>query len=135
LIVLDASALMDFLLERGGHGDWVAKQLLEADSIHAPHLIDVEIASAVRKRESAGTISPRRGRETLEDLAATPLMRYPTTPLLGRIWELRSNLTAYDANYVALAEALNVPLVTTDLHLAEAPGHRARIEVYPGSPT
>jgi len=132
LIVLDASALVDVLLERGAPGDWVARRLLEADSVHAPHLIDIEVASVLRRRAAGGAISPRRGREALEDLASIPLTRYPATPLLERIWELRSNLTAYDANYVALAEALAAPLVTMDARLGSAPGHRTQVDVFPG---
>ncbi len=134
MIVLDASAAVDVLLERGARGDWVARRLLRADSVHAPHLIDIEVASVVRRRVSRRAISARRGREALQELAAFPMTRYPATPLLERIWELRSNSTAYDANYVALAEALEAPLVTMDARLASTPGHRARVDVFRAEP-
>ncbi len=76
-------------------------------------------------------MSHERGAEALEDLASARISKYPHTPLVARIWELRGNLTAYDAAYVALAEVLDAPLVTTDGRLAQAPGHRARVESYP----
>jgi predicted nucleic acid-binding protein len=99
------------------------------ESLHAPHLIDVEIAQTLRRYASGGTLTAARGREALDDLGDFPLRRYPHLPLLPRVWELRSNLTAYDAAYVALAEALEAPLLTADRRLASAPGKRARIEI------
>lgn len=130
MIVLDASALADFLLVRGARGEWAGARILLADSLHAPHLIDVEVASVVRRRALAREISARRGRLALADLADLRLTRYPATPFLERIWELRANLTVYDASYVALAEALEAPLVTTDGRIASAPGHAAVVEAF-----
>jgi predicted nucleic acid-binding protein len=99
------------------------------ETLHAPHLIDVEIAQVVRRYAAAGEIDGERGRAALTDLADLRLLRYPHDLLLPRIWNLRHNLTAYDAAYVALAEALDAPLVTRDRRLAAAAGHRARIEL------
>lgn len=130
MIVLDASAAVDLLLERL-RGAWVAARIATEPSLHAPHLLDLEVASTLRKRERLGEIPAARGAAALADLSALPLTRYPTTALLSRIWQLRGTLTPYDAAYVALAEALDAPLVTTDDCLARSTGHRARIEAFP----
>lgn len=131
MIVLDASAAADFLLPREPQASWIEDRLLRpGESLHAPHLIDVEVASTLRRRVFRGEISHRSARLILRDLADLDMTRYPHVGLLERVWELRANLTAADAAYVALAEALDAPLVTTDATLARAPGHRARIETY-----
>jgi predicted nucleic acid-binding protein len=131
VIVLDASAAIDLLLELEPRLDWVETHV-SGGSIHAPSLIDLEVASAMRKLVRAGVIESRRAEIALADLVALPLARYPSTRLLARIWELRANVTPYDAAYVALAEALEAPLVTTDDRLARTAGHRAQIESFPG---
>lgn len=97
--------------------------------MHAPHLLDVEIAQVLRRYALAGALGAERGLEALEDLADFPIARYPHQPFLFRVWELRNNVTAYDAAYIALAEALDGTLVTRDAKLASAAGHRARIEL------
>lgn len=97
--------------------------------LHAPHLLDVEAAQVIRRYAANGEIDSARGRLALADLADFPLRRYPHDFLLPRIWDLRNNLTAYDAAYVALAEALDAPLLTRDRRLAAAAGHRAQIEL------
>ena len=132
MIVLDASAALDLLLERGDRGEWVARRVATEGVVVAPHLIDLEVASAVRRRELAGEIGAARGRVALEDFASMPLRRYPATALLSRVWQLRRTLTAYDAAYVALAEALDAPIVTMDEHLGRSSGHGATIETYGG---
>ncbi len=99
------------------------------ETLHAPHLLDVEVLQVVRRLEAAGTLPPGRGRDALRDLRDLRLVRYPHETLLDRAWALRKNLGAYDAMYVALAEGLDAPLVTTDRKLAAAPGHRARIKL------
>jgi len=95
----------------------------------APHLIDVEVAQVLRRYNAAGEMNDGRCREAFEDLAGMRLVRYAHDSLLPRVWELRHNFTAYDAVYLALAEALEVPLVTRDSALASAPGHQAMVEL------
>lgn len=130
MIVVDASAILELLL-RTATGQRVEDRLLtRRESLHAPHLIDVEVAQVLRRYEGGGALSPERGEEALADLADLPLQRYPHDVLLLRIWELRRNVTAYDATYLALAEALRAPLVTCDAKLATAPGHRVKVEVF-----
>ena len=99
------------------------------DDLHAPHLFDVEVVQALRCLVRAGEVRPDRAEEAIEDLGMLAILRHLHVDLLGRAWELRDNLTAYDAVYVALAEALDAPLVTCDGPLGAAPGHDARIEV------
>jgi predicted nucleic acid-binding protein len=94
-----------------------------------PHLIDAEAAHALRRHATAGAISADRGRDLLADFVDIPMQRHPHDWLLPRVWELRHNLTAYDAIYIALAEALDAPLVTRDQRLATAPGHHAKVEL------
>jgi predicted nucleic acid-binding protein len=129
VIVVDASALLEVLL-RTPAAARVEQRLFDAPQTqHAPHLLDVEVAQVVRRYAARGEIDGERGRAALVDLADFPLRRYPHGFLLPRIWELRHNLTAYDAAYVALAEALDAPLLTRDQRLAAAAGHQARIEL------
>ena len=129
MIVVDASALLEALL-RTPAADAVERRLFDArQTLHAPHLLDVEVAQVIRRYTTAGAIDAERGRAALADLADLPLHRYPHDFLLQRVWELRNNLTAYDAVYVALAEALDAPLLTRDQRLAAAPGHHAKVEL------
>ena len=97
--------------------------------MHAPHLFDVEVAQVIRRYAANGEIDGARGRAALTDLADLPLRRYPHDFLLPRIWDLRNNLTAYDAAYVAFAEALDAPLLTRDRRLANAAGDHARVQL------
>lgn len=99
------------------------------ETLHAPHLLDVEVAQVVRRYWRAGELTAARGEEALHDLADLPIQRYPHEPLLGRIWQLRSNVTAYDAAYIALAEGLAAGLLTLDKALARVPGVRVAVEV------
>ena len=129
MIVVDASAMLETLLRRQAAAT-VEKLLFEPfQTLHAPHLLDVEVAQVVRRFAANREIDAERGRAALADLADFPLRRYPHDFLLPRVWDLRNNLTAYDAMYVALAEVLDVPLLTRDKRLAAAPGHHARIEL------
>ena len=129
MIVVDASALLEVLLQTP-EAQVVGRRLFRpGETLMAPHLIDVEVAQVVRRYNSAGEIDDVRGREALADLLDMPLTRYPHGFLLHRVWELRHNVTAYDAVYVALAEAMEIPLVTRDAALASAPGHGATIEL------
>ena len=98
-------------------------------TLHAPHLIDVEVAQTLRRYATTGEIDPERCRAALADLTDFPMSRYPHDFLLPRVWDLRHNLTAHDAVYVALAEALDAALLTRDRWLAAAPGHSAQGEL------
>ncbi len=129
MIVVDASAMLEVLL-RTPAALPIEERLFEGgETLHAPHLIDLEVVQVLRRYAAAGEISAERAREALDDLAAFRLRRWAHEPLTLRIWGLRQNLTAYDAAYVALAEALGAPLLTRDRRLASAPGIRARVEV------
>lgn len=129
MIVVDASAMLEALL-RTPAAKAVEKWLFDPrQTLHAPHLLDIEVAQVIRRYSANGEIDSERGRAALADLADLPLHRYPHDFLLPRIWDLRNNLTAYDAAYVALAEALDAPLLTRDRRLAAAAGHHARVEL------
>ncbi len=129
MIVVDASALIELLLPTK-NAVTVAERLFDSGSpLAAPHLIDVETAHALRRCARFGEIDHRDGRKAMDDLADLPIRRYPHEILLPRVWDLRHNLTAYDAVYVALAEALDAPLVTRDRRLAGTAGHSAEIEL------
>ncbi len=129
MIVVDASAVLEVLLQTS-NTPAVEKRLYEAgQTLHAPHLIDIEVAQVLRRVAMAGRIDGDRGRMALSDFADLPMQRYPHELLMPRVWALRHNLTAYDAAYVALAELLDAPLLTRDGRIARATGHRARVEV------
>ena len=128
MIVVDASALLEVLLRTSSAKAVEDRLFAPRQTLHAPHLLDVEVAQVIRRYAVNGDIDGERGRAALVDLMDFPLQRYPHDFLLLRIWELRNNLTAYDAAYVALAEALEAPLLTRDRRLTAAAGHRARIE-------
>ncbi len=129
MIVVDASAIVELLL-RTGDADRVGERVLQpTETLHAPHLLDVEVAQVLRRYEARGELKRERGAQAIELLLRFPIARYPHDVLLPRIWRLRDRLTAYDATYVALAEALGAPLVTRDARLARASGHQARIEL------
>jgi predicted nucleic acid-binding protein len=128
LIILDASAALEWLLQTP-RGLRVGRRIFAAgESLHAPHLLDAELAQALRRYVAVHGLSVSRAEEALQDLTDLRIRRYPHTPFLRRIWALRNNLTSYDALYVALAEALDAPLLSCDGKLAASPGHRARIE-------
>jgi len=129
VIVLDASAAIEWLLQSPA-GIKIEKRLFSpSQSLHAPHLLDVEVAEVLRRYVREKFVAAQRGQEALEDLAALPLNRYPHDFLIPRVWELRGTLTAYDALYVALAELLDAPLLTCDSKVASASGHSASVEV------
>jgi predicted nucleic acid-binding protein len=131
LIVLDASAVVSILLDPGSDAEPIRERIESPrESVHVLHLLDVEVLNVLRRQTLRGVLAEERGVTALQDLKNINLARYPHPPLLGRIWNLRKNVTAYDAAYVALAEALDAPLVTRDARLAQAPGHRATVELF-----
>ncbi|MFQ5743421.1 MAG: type II toxin-antitoxin system VapC family toxin [Acidobacteriota bacterium] len=127
MIVLDASALLEVLLNRPPAEEILDRISGAGESLHVPHILDVEVLQVLRRYSLTGDLDPARGEEAVQDLLDFRLNRYPHEPLLPRVWELRHNLTAYDAVYVALAEALDAPLLTRDAKLASATGHAATI--------
>jgi predicted nucleic acid-binding protein len=128
VIVLDASVVVE-LLTSGPLADSLRHDLAgRSEPIIAPHLLDVEVASALRSLDAGRRVDSHRSGQLLAGLAALPAERYGHTPLLGRIWELRRNFTAYDAAYIALAEATGSVLCTSDEKLGQ--GHRARVKVF-----
>jgi predicted nucleic acid-binding protein len=129
VIVVDASAVVELLLGSPGGATVRARIQRPDESLHAPHLLDVEVASVLRRYQLSGELSAEEGREALADLTGLDIARYPHEPLLPRVWELRTSVTAYDAVYLALAEILEAPLLTLDRRLARARGHGARVEV------
>ena len=129
MIVVDASAVLEILLQTPVAAAVRDRLFARNESLHAPHLLDVEIAQVLRRYNAAGEMEDERARQALLDLLDFPLTRYPHDVLLPRVWELRHNISAYDAVYVALAEALAAPLITRDARLASSPGHQSSIEL------
>jgi len=130
MTVVDASALIAVLLLTPA-GIEVGERIFEPEeTLHAPHLLDLEVAQVLRRYCLSGDLDGDRASQALDDLANLRLVRYPHDEFLPRVWELRHNVTAYDAVYLALAEALSAPLVTRDRRLASAPGHEACVELF-----
>ncbi len=130
MIVLDASATVDWLLQTSA-GLRIEHRIYSAkESLHAPHLLDIEVAQVLRRLVREGALPANRADEAVQDLLDLQLTRYPHFALLPRIWQLRNNLSAYDAAYVGLAEKLRAPLITRDRRLAAAPGHVAIVELF-----
>lgn len=127
--MVDASAVLEVLLGFARSARIADRLFAPGESLHAPHVLDLEVAQVLRRFVLSRELAAGRGEEALEDLQDLPLTRYAHQPLMPRIWALRQNLTAYDAAYIALAEALDAPLVTRDAKLASAPGHAARVEI------
>ena len=128
MIVLDASAVVELLLDMS-LAPQIEARVGEDSSLHAPAVLDLEVTQTVRRVCVSGQVPAERGSQAIADLADLPVRRYPHLPLLARIWQLRGNVSAYDAAYIALAEALAAPLVTRDRRLAATRGHRATIEL------
>jgi predicted nucleic acid-binding protein len=129
VIVLDASAAIEWLF-RTSKGLKIDQRISPpSESLHAPHLLDLEVTQVLRRFVRDKAITEHRAQESLDDLADLRLRRYSHDFLLPRVWELRATLTAYDAVYVALAELLDAPLLSCDRRIASASGHRANVEV------
>ncbi len=128
MIVVDASVIVTAISDDGDDGDR-ARERLHGERLVAPYMIDLEVASALRRLDAAGNFVEGRARLALEDLRLLRMDRVPHEPLLVRCWELRNNLTVYDGAYIALAEMLEVVFLTADLKLAGASGPTCEIEV------
>lgn len=126
MIVLDASAAVAALLNAGRARRFVCEEV-----IHAPHLVDAEVFSALRRQTAGGALALGATRKVIDVWARLGITRYAAAPLLERVWELRDTVTTYDAMYVALAEALDCPLVTADARLSRAHGIRCAVTVIP----
>lgn len=129
MIVLDASAAIEWLEQRSPLAAEIERRLLDAGVINVPHLWFVEVSQVLRRHVRNGELPAARGSQLLDLAGQLPAHRHPHEPLGPRIWTLRENLTAYDATYVALSEALDATLVTTDSRIAQAPGHSATVEL------
>jgi len=130
VIVLDASAAIDWLLQTAA-GQRIEQRIYShQESLHAPHLLDLEVGQVLRRLVREDTVSAERAEQAIEDLLDLRITRYPHFVLLPRIWQLRHNLSAYDAAYVALAENLGARLLTRDARLASASGLTASIELF-----
>lgn len=129
MVVVDASAVLEALAAQRPAAGLMAR-LSEQEVLHAPHLIDVELLHGLRRMLQRGQAVAATVPEVRRDLADLAIVRHAHLPHADRVWELRDNLTAYDATYVALAEALRLPLVTCDAGIAGAPGHQATIELF-----
>jgi len=128
MLVVDASVLAPVVADAGGDGQRFRERLRD-EKVIGPDLLRVEVASVLRRHAGNGSLSAQQANAAIGDLLAFPITVYPTAALLRRVWELRPNVTAYDACYVALAEAVGFPLLTADWRLANAPGLRCSVEV------
>jgi len=129
MIVVDASVVVASLLSTGGAGARARERLRLDPDLQVPHLLDVEVTAALRRRVRLGQTDVEVATEVMADLADLAALRWDHEPLLRRVWELRENVTPYDAVYVVLAEMLDAPLVTSDARLSRAPGLNCRVEV------
>jgi predicted nucleic acid-binding protein len=129
VLIVDTSAVLAGLAASEPPAG-LLERLADAGDLHAPHLIDTEILHALRRMTIAGQLSEERADDARTDFAELALIRYPHHPLSDRVWQLRHNLTAYDATFIALAELLEAPLITCDARLASAPGHQAHVDLF-----
>lgn len=128
MLVVDASVIAPSIADGGQDGD-TCRARIRGQVLAAPDLLRLEVMSVFRRQLTNGTLTSKQAANALEDLLSLPLVIYPTAPLLRRGWELRDNATAYDSCYVALAEALDCPLVTAGKRLVNAPGTRCQFEI------
>ena len=129
-LVCDASAIVTVLLDSGEGGSWLARRLAGAE-LCAPGLLPFECANVIRRHELGELISSDQAAQAHADLIDLPMDLFPYETVAQRVWQLRRNLTSYDASYVALAEVLDAPLITLDRRLSDAPGITCRVEVAP----
>jgi predicted nucleic acid-binding protein len=128
VLVVDASVLAPAVADEGSDGQRM-RERLRGEVLVGPDLLHIEVVSVLRRHLGAGRLTKRQANAAIDDLLAIPLRVFPSAPLLRRVWDLKSNVTAYDASYVALAEAVDAPLLTADRRLANAPGIRCAVEV------
>ena len=126
--MVDASVFVRAVADDGSDGD-TARQAMATDELAAPEIIDLEVISSLRGLNRSGYLTNERSSQAMFELATAPIDRASHQPLISRIWELRHNVTAYDASYIALAEAWDAPLLTADRKLASAPGVRCEVEL------
>ena len=130
MIVLDASAAVDWLLQTSA-GQSIEKRIYSRnETLHAPHLLDLEVTQVLRRLALQGAVSERRADGAVRDLLDLRVTRYPHFVLLPRIWQLRHNFSAYDAAYIVLAEKIGAVLVTRDARLSAASAHAAHVELF-----
>jgi predicted nucleic acid-binding protein len=129
LIVVDASAVLEALLQTKLARRLMERMLEPSATLHAPHLLDIEVTHALRRLVQRGDLTVSRARQGLDDFSHLLIERHGHQLLTMRIWQLRESMTAYDGAYVALAEALDAPLLTCDVKLSHAHGHKARIDL------
>ena len=129
MIVLDASAVVDLLIKPAAETDELRARIRAASTVYGPHLLDTEVTNILRRHVLRGRMDQFSARRALRRLAVMRLRLWPHQPFIGRAFALRHQLTAYDAIYVAMAEATGATLLTRDARLARTAGHRARIEV------
>jgi predicted nucleic acid-binding protein len=130
VLVVDSSAVLA-ALTAGDPAVGLIERLAHDGDLHAPHLIDTEFLHALRRMTMTGELSEDRAADARTDFADLAVTRYPHQPLSDRVWQLRPNLTAYNATFIALAEALDTTLVTCDARLTTAPSHQAKVELFP----
>lgn len=130
MIVLDASAAIDWLLQTPAGQKIEQRIYTRNESLHAPHLLDLEVAQVLRRLVRERSIPAQRADQAIDDLLDLRITRYPHFIFLPRIWQLRQNFSGYDAAYMALAEKLGALLITRDSRLASAPGHAATVELF-----
>lgn len=128
MIVADASAVLELILKTKRGAKIQDRLLSSRETVHAPHLIDLEVCQVLRRYLRNRELTADRAADAIEDFQSIRIFRYPHQIFVKRIWELRDNMTAYDAAYVAIAETIGAPLLTTDKRLASAPHHSAKIE-------
>lgn len=128
MIVIDASVVLDLLLRTGKVAEIEGRVFRRKESLHAPHLLDLEVIQVLR-RYTGKEMSEDRAHLAIQDFLDLPITRYPHDVFAWRIWKMRKNLTAYDAAYIALAEILDAPLLTCDAKLASSAGHSARVDL------
>lgn len=128
MLVVDASILAPVLVDAGTDGQRF-RERLRGETVAGPDLLRIEVGSVLRRHARSGQLTSEQADAAISDLLAFPITVFPTAPLLGRVWELRANLTSYDGCYVALAEAADCALLTADRRLANAPGVRCTVKV------